>query len=197
MNNPLIDFLQLIRPIEKEDQLIIGEAFIRRSIPEGECLSQPGTINRNLFFICEGVLRIVKQNEKGNPVIHFFLKGNQFCTILKSFTEGIAAEESIEAACNTEIMTISKSRLMALYEKLPYVKVMIDETIQATLLEKINIRNRYLGLDSAMKYRLFLTTQSDIALKISLSDIASYLGITPQSLSRIRKNISHSPAEKK
>jgi len=92
-------------------------------------------------------------------------------------------------------LTIPQSA--ALYEKLPFVKVMIEETIQATLLEKINIRNRYLGLDSAAKYRLFLTTQSDIALKISLSDIASYLGITSQSLSRIRRNISHSPAEKK
>jgi CRP/FNR family transcriptional regulator, anaerobic regulatory protein len=197
MNNPLIDFLQLIRLIDKEDQLIIGDAFTRRIVSEGECLSDPGSINRNLFFICGGVLRIVKQNEKGNPVIHFFLKGNQFCTILRSFTEGTIAEESIEAACDAEVMAISKSQLMALYEKLPFIKVMIDETIQATLLEKINIRNRYLGLDSATKYRLFLTTQSDIALKISLSDIASYLGITPQSLSRIRRNISHSSADKK
>jgi CRP-like cAMP-binding protein len=70
------------------------------------------------------------------------------------------------------------------------LKSLIDEINQQRLLEKIKTRNAYLGLDSAARYRLFLNTQADIALRVSLTDIASYLGITPQSLSRIRKDLT-------
>jgi len=56
-------------------------------------------------------------------------------------------------------------------------------------LDKIQVRNSYLGEDASLRYRNFLLRQPDIALRVSLADIASYLGITQQSLSRIRKNM--------
>jgi CRP-like cAMP-binding protein len=66
--------------------------------------------------------------------------------------------------------------------------MLIDQITQQRLLDKIQLRNSYLGKDAATRYKLFMTQQSDIALRVSLQDIASYLEITPQSLSRIRKN---------
>ena len=189
MNHPLISLLQLTREIPVADQESIINAFEQRTVKEGERLSEPGQINRNLFFICKGVLRIVMQNENGNEVTHYFLKENQFCTIMNSFTNDVIAQESIQAACNAEVLAISKNKLLQLYEQLPYLKAIIDQIIQQALLDKIQIRNAYLGQDSATRYQLFLSKQPEIALKVSLTDIASYLGITPQSLSRIRKNI--------
>jgi CRP-like cAMP-binding protein len=72
---------------------------------------------------------------------------------------------------------------------LPYLKQLIDQITQQALLDKIDLKNSYLGHDSTCRYKIFMTRQPDIALRVPLSDIASYLGITPQSLSRIRKNI--------
>ena len=72
---------------------------------------------------------------------------------------------------------------------MPYLKELINGITTQSLLEKINVRNSYLGEDAATRYRNFLMRQPDIALRVSLSDIASYLGITQQSLSRIRKNM--------
>lgn len=99
------------------------------------------------------------------------------------------ADENIVAACPTEVLSITKAGLLALYKKLPYLEKLIDQITQQALLDKIKIRNTYLGYDSSTRYKLFLIQQSDIALKVSLSDVASYLGITQQSLSRIRKNL--------
>jgi CRP-like cAMP-binding protein len=101
----------------------------------------------------------------------------------------VPADEDIQAACDAEVLAISKTRLIALYEKLPYLKGLINEIIQQALLDKIQTRNAYLGLNAVTRYRLFMMRQPDIALRVPLNDIASYLGITPQSLSRIRKNI--------
>jgi CRP-like cAMP-binding protein len=189
MTRALIDFLQLYRPIPKKDQALIASFFEHRMFKEGEPLTKPGRIVKHLFFICSGVLRIRKTNEEGRDSIHFFLKENQFCSILDSFNNEVIAEESIEAAASSEVLVISKTRLFELYEAVPYLKSLIDEINTQRLLEKLKTRNAYLGLDSTARYRLFLNTQADIALRVSLTDIASYLGITPQSLSRIRKDL--------
>ncbi|AYL98593.1 Crp/Fnr family transcriptional regulator [Mucilaginibacter celer] len=189
MQHQLITRLQQVKPIPVEDQQIIMDAFEQKHFKEGETLSPSGQVARNLFFICDGVLRVMERNEKGNEVTYFFLKDNQFCTILYSFNNNMIAEESIQAACNSDVLVISKNNLLALYEKLPYVKELIDQISQQTLMDKIKTRNAYLGHDSSERYQLFLERQPDIARRVQLTDIASYLGVTPQSLSRLRKNL--------
>jgi CRP-like cAMP-binding protein len=86
------------------------------------------------------------------------------------------------------VSAIHKARLLELYKRLPYLGGLIDRITQQRLLDKIRIRNAYLGQDASSRYRLFMTQEPEIALRVPLNDIASYLGITPQSLSRIRRN---------
>jgi len=170
---------------------LITSYFESNIFEEGDYLFRSGHIIREMFFICKGVLRIMVNNEKGIEVTHFFLKENQFCTILNSFNNEIPAQESIRAACKTEVLSIGKNRLHDLYKQLPWLQVLIGRITQQHLIDKIALRNTYLGLDSTERYKLFLAQQPEIALRVPLSDIASYLGITPQSLSRIRKNIRY------
>ena len=189
MENKLISFLQLFINIPESDQKIIADAFQSKTFAEGEYLFESGHVCKERFFICSGILKIVVINDNGVRVTHYFLKQNQFCTILESFMKETVADENIVAACLTEVLSITKAGLLALYKKLPYLEKLIDQITQQALLDKIKIRNTYLGYDSSTRYKLFLIQQSDIALKVSLSDVASYLGITQQSLSRIRKNL--------
>jgi CRP/FNR family transcriptional regulator, anaerobic regulatory protein len=189
MPNPLVSFLQQYRFIPPQDQQLIAEAFKPESFKEGDTLFAPGRVISQLFFIVKGVLRIMVTNEKGNEITHYFLKEHQFCTILNSFRNELIAQESIQAACNADVLEIDRKALQKLYRQVPYLEALIDKITQQALIDKINIRNAYLGHDSAERYNLFLDRQPEIALRVSLADIASYLGITPQSLSRIRKNL--------
>lgn len=189
MRHALTAFLQLFTDIPPEDQALIEAAFVPKSFAEGEVLFSGGHVCREMFFIRRGVLKIVVTNEKGTRVIHYFLRQNQFCTILESFLHASVAEEDIVAACACEVFSISKIALLDLYSKIPYLERLIDQIRQQALLDKIRIRNTYLGHDAQTRYKLFLMQQSDIALQVPLSDVASYLEITQQSLSRIRKNL--------
>ncbi|MBL4678653.1 MAG: Crp/Fnr family transcriptional regulator [Mucilaginibacter sp.] len=188
MSNPLISFLQQHRFFSAEEQDAIDAAFEHRHYKEGEQLLNTGSMCRELFFICNGVLRIMATNQKGVELTHFFLKEGSFCTILYSFDNDVAADEGIQAACDTEVLVISKTKLTKLYTIIPGLKELIDRITQEKLLEKIKIRNAYLGEESEARYNLFLKQQPDVARRVPLKDIAGYLGITPQSLSRIRKN---------
>ena len=188
MLNHLIQYLQLFRNIPQADADIITHVLESRNVKEGTVLLEEGKIAKEIFFICHGVLRIVTVNSKGVPVTYFFLKENRFCTILNSFNNNIPATEGIQAACDAELLVITKQKLLRLYQQITYLKKLLTGIMQQALLDKIQIRNSYLGEDAASRYQKFLMRQPDIALRVSLGDIASYLGITQQSLSRIRRN---------
>lgn len=190
MSNALVNYLRLFTELSPDEEDGINAIAKLHILKEGDVLMEPGKTCRELFFICEGILRIVKVNDKGIDVTHFFLKENQFCTIMHSFTNQVPTEEGIQAACEAKVLAISHENLYNLYKEFPRIKTIIDDIILQALLEKIQIRNGYLGQDSTTRYKQFIMRQPDIALRVALSDVASYLGITPQSLSRIRKNLS-------
>jgi CRP/FNR family transcriptional regulator, anaerobic regulatory protein len=188
-STPLIDFLSLFRPIPERDAAIIAAATELQRFRQGDELLREGKICREIFFICKGILRIVRRNEKGDDVTHFFLKENQFCAIQDSFNNNTPAKEGIQATCDVEVIAFERNKLKELYAEVPYLESLIHSILQQALLERIAIVSVCLKKDATTRYRNFLSNQPDVALRVPLSDVASYLGITQQSLSRIRKNI--------
>jgi CRP-like cAMP-binding protein len=188
MISPLIAALQTKRPIVKQDQHLILSWFTERTVKSGEVLLQGGQICRELFFICKGVLRLGTTDDNGQDITYFFLKENQFATILKSFNEGVIARESISAACDAVVLSITKTSLLELYKSLPWLKTVIEDMQHKQLMEKISLKNSFQGRDALSNYEAFIQQFPDIALRVPLKDVASFLGITPQSLSRLRKN---------
>ena len=185
----LLKVLQETGTVAPEDYSLLLEAFSIRTAKAGEILLLSGKKAKELFFIAAGILKITSINEKGNHVTQFFLKEKQFCTILSSLNNNTQAEESIVCACDCKLLVISKRQLLALYHQRPYFETLIKTITTQTLLIKIQTRNAYMGEDASTRYKKFISRQPDIALRVPLADIASYLGITQQSLSRIRRHL--------
>ncbi|WP_418122664.1 Crp/Fnr family transcriptional regulator [Chryseobacterium sp. PTM-20240506] len=183
-------FLNSIGEISTQDFDLICQYMEIKEMGVGTILLQEGKIAKDLFFVLDGILKIVSTNEKGNEVIHFFIKENKFCTILYSFTDEVISREEIIAATSARVLVFSKKNLNELFEKLPHFKNLIENIIQKTLMEKIKARNHLMGEEATIRYHKFISDHPDLMLKVPLSDVASYLGITQQSLSRIRKNIN-------
>jgi CRP-like cAMP-binding protein len=181
-------FLNLFREIPAAEFELIGQHLQHKDIVPGQVLLQQGKTAKELFFVATGILKIVSTSEKGNDVVQFFIKENKFCTILYSFNSGIVAHESIIAATTGELLVFSKASLEALYDKLPYFKSLVESITQQALMDKIQMRNSLMGEEATIRYHKFISQQPDIMLRVPLSDVASYLGITQQSLSRIRRS---------
>jgi len=186
----LLAFLRQLKPIADDDAAVITSYFKFRQAKEGECLLEPGQVCRTLFFITTGVMRIFGVNDRGQDITHYFISDKQFCTILKSFNGETIADDGIQACCDVDLLYIGKRDLLELYQKLPYMVDLINEVNQERMLEKIRLKNIYSGEDAANRYKLFLTEQADVANRVPQHHIASYLNITPQSLSRIRRGLS-------
>lgn len=184
-----VRYLRLFDSFSDQDEELIREQFPVRKFYEGEELCKIGEVCNAMNFVCSGVLRIYSLSEKGAENTHFFLKENQFCCVLDSFVSQTPSKSVIQAACDTEVIILQRQAMMAVYAEIPHLKTAIDQIIQKSLIEKIALRNQYLGEDATTRYTNFLIRQPDIAMRVPLGHIASYLGITQQSLSRIRKNL--------
>jgi len=183
----LIEYLRTIKPVSEADALLIAGAFEARTFTEGEMILPAERVCRHLYFISKGIVRIVSATEEGSDITHYFLKEGYFCSILYSFQQEEPAREGIQAATDATLLMIGKTQLLQLYQQLPWLKELIDGVTQQTLLQKIAFKNSFHGLDATSRYRLFMEKLPDVAGRVPLGYIASYLGVTPQSLSRIRK----------
>jgi CRP-like cAMP-binding protein len=185
----LLIFLRSFRTITGDDEAVITPYFQAKHFKEGEYLFTDGKVCRELFFVVSGILRTVNTNQKGIDVTHYFIGDKQFCTILQSFNNETIAGDGIQACCDTHVLSISKKNLLELYQKLPFMVDLINHVNQQRMLEKIRLKNAYSGEDAIERYKAFLFVQSDIAYRVPQNYIASYLNVTPQSLSRIRRNL--------
>ena len=185
----LIAYIMSLRPLTEEEKAEIISHFQTGHFKEGDFLFRGGHVCDKLYFVVSGIVRMVAINDKGVEVTHYFVGENKFCTNLASFNNGTVAEDGIQCCSPSAILTIQKSQLLALYRKLPFMEDLIDRVHQQRLLEKIQLKNIYSGEDSASRYHLFLSQQPEIAGRVPLSHVASYLNITPQSLSRIRRQL--------
>lgn len=186
---PLISYITSLRPLTEAEKAVIISHFQAGDFKEGDYLFRSGRVCNKLFFIVSGIVRFLAVNDKGIEVTYFFIGEKNFCTNLASFNDETVAEGSIQCCTPAVILTIQKSQLLALYKQLPFMEDLIAQMHQQRLLEKIRLKNMYAGEDSAGRYRLFLSEQPEIAGRVPLSHLASYLNITPQSLSRIRREL--------
>ena len=183
----LLPHLQRFGPVPLPDCARLLAAWQPRTVRADEFLASAGQIAQELFFVQRGVLRIVSQLPNGKEVTHGFFQESQFCALLHSFVHQVPAVASIQAGCAAQVLAIRKAGLDELCQQLPYLPGLLGQMTQQGLWEKVQLRNSYLGRDARACYQQFLRQQPDVARRVPLATIASYLGITPQSLSRLRK----------
>jgi len=170
-------------------KLRLPRFFVWSIFSERSFLFEGNMICKELFFIVSGIVRIISINSQGEEITYFFIGPGQTCTILDSFISNTITDNSIQASSDAEVLIFDKNSYDELCNKLPFFSSIIDRINQNRLLEKVKLKNAYAGLDATERYRQFLKLQADIAYQVPLNHIATYLGVTPQSLSRIRKVI--------
>ncbi len=181
-------FIENYTTLSDNDWRDISVCFSQRTLQKNEILLQEGKICRHLYFIESGLLRyfIIKD---GNEITKFFT-GAPYCfTSQVSFTAEKPATENIQALEKSIIWQANLKQVSELIEQKSwntFVRKLIQEVQYYTekILQEIQtetVENRY---------RKMLNSNSELLQRIPLQHLASYLGIAPQSLSRIRKKIA-------
>ncbi len=169
----------------------VASHFRELRLKAEEDFSHYGKVANEIGFVDEGVLRIVSPTPKGEEITKYFVRHNQFITDLESYYSRQPSESAIRAVLPSRVYTIQDKVWNKLSEEVPKLYILTKTLTETALLNKIK-DNDFLNFGTAMeKYREFLRRYPDLALSVPQQYIASYLKITPQSLSRIRKQLAN------
>lgn len=163
--------------------------FEKRKIKKNTFLVREGEVENYSYFIDQGIFRCWVLDQKGVEQTFWFCKPGTFSMSNISFTLNQSATFYVQAVMDCEVYRIDRAQVEQLYLAIPSLKAVFDH-LTAILLNRLLERQVHMIKYSPEQYYVALVTSYGALLNfIPLKDIASFLGITPQALSRIRKRI--------
>ncbi len=161
-----------------------------RNFKKNEIIINEGSIQRFNIFILKGCIRTFNTTADGTEKTIYFAEEGYWTGDLESLRNAAPAKQSFQALEETKVLTLSKDKWELSYKKYKWVA-----EIHALGLQKRTSRlsehiGRMLTDLPGENYRRLLTERPSLVQRVPLYHIASYLGISAETLSRIRKKIS-------
>lgn len=186
--HPFLQFIRQYTPISEADWQQISPCLQQRSLEAGDCVLEAGKICRHVWFLESGFLRYFILKE-GNEVTKFFTNPPYCFTSQRSFNTQTPSTEYIEALEKSVIWQMSRedaNRLFELKSWATFVRLLVQEVQFFTEEILVDLQNE----TAEARYLRLIEEGSPFLQKVPLKHLASYLGIAPQSLSRIRKKVT-------
>lgn len=183
----LVNAIRKYISLTNEDIQIIESLFDEVYLAKDDFLKRPDYSCRHLGFIKQGLLRHYVNNDGEENTIYFSAE-NDFASDYDSFLSNLPTPKGIIAIEPTTLFSISYDKLQQFYDTIKYGdrfgRILIETEFTKTVKHIISVHT-----DSAeQRYQNFLSTFKHISQRIPQYYIASFIGVTPSSLSRIRKN---------
>lgn len=189
----LIDYFQAYLPFKVEEKELIISKVTLRNIKRRQTILQEGVVCKYYFFVVEGCFKMYAVDEKGNEHNLQFAAEKDWITDIGSFHAQKPSKLFIEAIEPSVILQIEQQDLYFLYTNIPKLNIIFKVIIENKFIELQNRVLQNISSTGQQRYRNFLEQYPNLASRLPNTQIASYLGITPEFLSKIRKDIAQKP----
>ena len=158
-----------------------------KKVRRKEFLLQEGEVCRYKIFIAKGLLKSYRLKDDGTELIMRFASENSWTTDHESFKIQTPSKDNIQALENTEVVLWTRENLAKLHTAIPAFKSYMERLVDSGLKASQERILRILGYSSEEKYEDFIATFPDVFRRVPLHMVASYLGVSRETLSRIRQ----------
>jgi len=173
-----------------EENEIIKSYLTPKKLRKKQYLLQAGDVCKTIAFVEHGTLRAYSTDPKGNEhIIQFALEGWTISD-LYSFLTGEPATYHIDALEDSELVLISKSAQEEILKRVPKYETYTRMQITGAYLAMQKRLTSNISLSVEERYLYFISLYPDIAQRVPQHMIASYMGLKPETLSRVRKKIA-------
>lgn len=186
-----IDRIRQIISISDEEAQLIKQLFIAKKIKKGEHFLSEGQVCRSVAVISVGLVRYYI-NEDGNEGTYYFGREGDFVCDYESFLPQVPSNKNIQALEDTLFYVISRDGLQQIYQQVKEGERLGRLGIEQVFVSVLQQLSSFYKDSPEVRYQRFLKTFADISQRVPQYYIASYVGIKPQSLSRIRKRATGS-----
>ena len=186
----LQNYLQARATFSEQDFIFIKSLFICRTLRAGESLHQAGEVARYAAFVARGCLRSYVIDPKGKEHIVMFAPETWWLADNISLATKTPSQYFVDAIEDSDVLLIEPASHEKLVEKVPAYAAAFRKGLQRHSAAKDQRIVKSLSSSAEERYLDFLSTYPSIATRVPQWMVASYLGVSPETISRIRKKLS-------
>lgn len=171
------------------DMQLFKAALNEILVSKGAFLLKPGTLVKHEYFVVKGCLKAYHIDDKGNRHIMQFAIENWWIGDFDAFYNQAASKFYIEAIEDAQLLSINYDSLQKIYEEAPiferYFRILVTKAFISQQKRILSAQEK----NTQERYIEFCTSYPNIENRVPNYDIANYLGVTPENLSRVRKKL--------
>ena len=184
----LIEYILQFGNLNSQQITLVLSKTTEVVLEKDEYFSEAGKIPRQVGFVVEGVVRGCYYSNIGEEITRCFISESNLIVDYTNFETSSSSSEYLQACTDCKLVVFSKpdwDELSSTIVGWDYIK---NKMVQKCMFQKSR-RSPVISQDGTTRYLEFIKNYPSLVNRIPLTYVASYLGVTPQSLSRIRKNI--------
>jgi CRP-like cAMP-binding protein len=178
--------LRALAPLEERELALVREALVAVDLAPGETYLRSGDLAEYVGIVRSGILREVFILADGSERTRGFAVVGDFAGSLADLLRGEAARTGVVCAVASRVLSLPWSRVTEAAAVFPGWKELLRRATERLYMTKAEREYELLGLDAEERYRRFRERHVGIEALVTQRHVASYLGITPEHLSRIR-----------
>ncbi len=188
MDNKLLSYFQRIMPLSDEEIKAIVETMNIQQYKKGSILLTEGQVSTEVYFVLEGCVRQYYLVEGEEKTTNFFTE-EQWVISLNSFNQNVASNHYLACSEDSSLVVGNSKKAEDLYKRFPKLETVSRKVMEKVFAEQQEIMGAYFTDNPEQRYLKLLKSRPELFQKIPQYQIASYVGVKPESLSRIRKRL--------
>lgn len=189
MINSLLHSIQNLITLSPAERDIVTSLFKEKTYKKGDFFLEEGRICKQVGFVAKGLMRYYI-NHDGEERTYAFSQENNYVCNYESFLPQKPSSKIIQALEDCDVLIISHDDLQLFYANVREGERFGRIAIESVFLQLLKDVSSFYTETPELRYERFLKNHADLQQRISQYHIASFVGVQPQSLSRIRKRIS-------
>lgn len=185
----MLNAIHQVERLTDDEKHLITSNVQTKKYKKGEYLLHSGKVANHVYFIVSGIIRFFFFDINGKEITTVFFKENDFVTSLISFKEFSPSSGTLQTETDCELIVIERKAWDLLQAQAPNWKKAVKKITDDFLMNKVRFQQFLIHHEAKDTYLFLLKKEPNIVQRVPIGHLASYLGITIYSLSRIRKQI--------
>ena len=179
-------YKNIVPSITNDDWNALEENLTVLHVRKGEILLRNGEVCRHVSFINKGLMRLFYFVD-GKEICTGFVAENDYISEYSSFLTRAPSAQNMDALEDTELINLSFDNMQALYQSHPVFEIFGRRIAEFLFIRLSSYNTRLLALTPEERYQSLMDTQPHIIQRVPQYMIASFIGVTPEHLSRLRR----------
>lgn len=183
-------FAERYASFSPSEKRLVENCLVLRQVPKQYPLVSIGAVSKEIYFIAKGSLRLYYLTKAGEDITGFLFLENMFAGSLESFFSQVPSIQQVETLEDCELLALSHDHLEKLYWEVPTMNVLVRRLLADRLSYAQRVVASFILKKPEERYLALLEHYPQLLERVPQHMLSTYLGITPVSLSRIRRRIA-------